>query len=100
MYPGPKVYLKGTDRQTISTGTGAPLTDNCGNQHGFVIKALCPAAQVIYVSGTLATCTAAAGYPMNDGETLTLEVQNENQIFALASAGSAQLAILPFAKNG
>lgn len=97
MYPGPRVRLKAADRQTVATGSAAALTDNSGNQHGFILKAICPAGQTIYL-GASAAVTTSTGYPMTDGETLTLEVANVSEIYAIADAVSAQLAILPFAK--
>ena len=77
------------------TGSAAQLTST-GNNHGLILKAICP-GQTIYIGTTIAV-TTATGYPMADGETLTLEIQNANQLFAISSSGTQSLAVLPYSR--
>lgn len=77
-----------------ASGVAAAQLPDSGNVHGVVVKAICP-GQTIYV-GADNTVTTANGYPMADGDTLTLEVRNANQIWHIASAAAQSLAVLPF----
>jgi hypothetical protein len=58
-----------------------------------VVKALCP-GQTVYV-GTSSAVTAADGYPLSDGETLTLEVKNGSDLWFIASAADQAVAFFP-----
>jgi hypothetical protein len=78
----------------VTVGAAAVQLTTSGNVHGVVIKAICP-GQTVYV-GVSSSVTTATGYPMADGETLTLEVQNANQVYAIASAATQSVAVLPF----
>jgi hypothetical protein len=78
----------------VAVGVAAVNVTASGNVRGVVLKAICP-GQVIYI-GADSGVTTATGYPMSDGETLTLEVRNANQIFAIASAAAQSLSVLPF----
>lgn len=62
--------------------------------HGVVVKALCP-GETIYL-GTSSAVTTADGYPMGDGETLTLNVKNANELYFIASAAAQAVAFVPF----
>jgi len=75
-------------------GTAVQLTSSGNVNGGVVIKALCP-GQTIYI-GTSSAVTTANGYPMSNGETLTLEVINANALWAIASAAAQEIAVLPF----
>jgi hypothetical protein len=88
------IHLVAPYRVTVG-GTAVQLTAS-GNVHGIVLKALCP-GQTMYI-GASSAVTTATGYPMSDGETLTLEVANANQIYAIASAAAQSVAVLPFAR--
>jgi hypothetical protein len=81
----------------VTVGVAAAQLTASGNVHGIVLKAVCP-GQTIYV-GTSAAVTTATGYPMVDGETLTLEIRNANQLFAIASAAAQSVAVLPFSRH-
>jgi hypothetical protein len=93
--PNPLVRLVAPYRVTV--GAAAVQLTASGNVHGIVLKAICP-GQTIYV-GVSSSVTTATGYPLSDGETLTLEVQNANQIYAIASAAAQSVAILPFERR-
>jgi hypothetical protein len=80
----------------VTVGVAAAVLTASGNVHGVILKAICP-GQTIYV-GASSAVTTATGYPMTDGETLTLEVRDANQIYAIASAAAQSLAVLPFAR--
>jgi hypothetical protein len=80
----------------VTVGAAAVQLTTSGNVHGIVLECLCP-GQTIYI-GASAAVTTATGYPMADGETLTLEVRNANQLFAIASAAGQSLAVLPFSR--
>ncbi len=82
-------------RNTVGA-TAAQLTST-GNNHGVILKAMCP-GHTIYL-GTTSAVTTATGYPMSDGETLTLEIANANQLYAIASAASQSLAVLPCSRD-
>lgn len=88
------VHLVAPYRVTVG-GTAVQLTAS-GNVTGLVIKAICP-GQTMYI-GAASTVTTLTGYPLADGETLTLEVTNANQIYAIASAASQSVAVLPFSR--
>lgn len=90
-YSGP-IQLKAPLRKAINTGAGQQLTST-GPVHGVIVKAICP-GQKVYVGD--ATVTTANGYPLGDGETLTLEVKNANQIYMTADADAQAVSILPF----
>lgn len=62
--------------------------------HGVIVKAICP-GQTVYV-GIANTVTAANGYPLYDGETLTFEVSNANQFWFIGSAAGQSVAFLPY----
>ncbi len=76
-------------------GTAVQLTSS-GNVHAVMIKAIC-VGQTIYI-GTSDQVTTSTGYPLADGDSLVLEVRNANQIYAIASASSQSLAVLPFSR--
>jgi hypothetical protein len=80
----------------VTVGAAAVQLTSSGNVHGFVLKAICP-GQTIYV-GVASTVTTATGYPLVDGETLTLEVRNANEVYAIASAASQSVAVLPYSR--
>lgn len=88
------IRIKAPTRNTVGA-TAAQLTAT-DNVHGVILKAICP-GQVIYL-GLDANVTTATGYPMVDGETLTLEVRNADQLYAIASAAAQSLAVLPFTR--
>jgi len=93
--PNPaKVNLVAPYRVTV--GAAAVQLTSSGNVHGVVVKAMCP-GQTIYI-GVSSAVTTATGYPMTDAETLTLEVRNANQIYAIASAPAQAVAVLPFTR--
>ena len=73
------------------------LGTDTGNVHGVIVKALCP-GQTVYLGKTVAV-TTSTGYPMTDGETLTLEVPNANQLAFIASAAGQAVSIVPFYRN-
>lgn len=78
----------------VTVGAAAGQLTASGNVHGLVLKAICP-GQTIYV-GVSSAVSTATGYPMSDGDTLTLEVRNASDIYAIASAAAQSLAVLPF----
>lgn len=80
----------------VTVGTTAVQLTSSGNVHGVVIKCICP-GQTVYI-GASSAVTTSTGYPMVDGETLTMEVRNANQIYAIASAAAQSVAVLPFAR--
>jgi hypothetical protein len=80
----------------VTVGAAAVQLTASGNVHGVVIKCLCP-GQTVYV-GTTSGVTTATGYPLVDGETLTLEIRNANQVYAIASAAAQSVAVLPFSR--
>jgi hypothetical protein len=88
------IHLVAPYRVTI--GAAAVQLTASGNVHGIVIKAICP-GQTIYI-GASSAVTTSTGYPMVDGETLTLEAANANQIYAIASAAAQSVAVLPYAR--
>lgn len=88
------VRLVAPYRVTVG-GTAVQITAS-GNVHGVVVKALSP-GQTVYI-GISDAVTTATGYPMVDGETLTLEVRNANQLYAIASAAAQSVAVLPFSR--
>jgi hypothetical protein len=61
--------------------------------HTVVVKALCP-GQTIYV-GTSSGVTTANGYPLADGEFLTFEVKNANQLWFISDAAAQAVAFFP-----
>lgn len=65
--------------------------------HGVVVKAICP-GQTIYVGNSTAV-TTATGYPLADGESITFEVSNINQLWFIASAALQSVALLPYVWN-
>lgn len=80
----------------VTVGATAVQLTTSGNVHGVVIKAIAP-GQVVYI-GASAAVTTATGYPMADGDTLTLEVRNANQVWAIASAAAQSVSVLPFSR--
>lgn len=80
----------------VTVGATAVQVTTSGNVHGIVLKALAP-GQTIYI-GASSAVTTSTGYPMSDGETLTLEVRNANQLYAIASAAAQSVAVLPFTR--
>jgi hypothetical protein len=80
----------------VTVGAAAVQLTASGNVHGIVVKALSP-GQTVYI-GASSAVTTATGYPMVDGETLTLEVRNADQLYAIASAASQAVAVLPFSR--
>jgi hypothetical protein len=80
----------------VTVGAAAVQLTTSGNVHGIVIKAMCP-GQTIYI-GASSAVTTATGYPMVDGETLSLEATNANQVYAIASAGGQSVAVLPYSR--
>ena len=88
------VRLKAAFRETVDDSAAALTSVKC---HGVVLKAICP-GQTIYI-GADATVSAANGYPMSDGETLSLEVFDVAEIWAIASAADQHLAVLPYARH-
>lgn len=81
----------------VTVGASAVQLTASGNVNGgVVVKAICP-GQTVYV-GTSAAVTTANGYPLSDGETLTLEVSNADKVFAIASAAAQSVAVLPFSR--
>jgi hypothetical protein len=78
----------------VTVGAAAAQLTSSGNVHGIVLKAICP-GQTIYV-GVSSSVTTGTGYPMSDGETLTLEVRNASDVYAIASAAAQSVAVLPF----
>jgi hypothetical protein len=61
--------------------------------HVLVVKAICP-GQTMYV-GTSSGVTTATGYPLADGETVTLEVKNASDLWFIASAAAQAVAFFP-----
>lgn len=92
-----RMVISAPYRVAVNSGAAAALT-TAGNKHGFVLKAMCP-GQVIYI-GVSSSVTTANGYPMNDGETLTLEVKDAAELYAIADADNQSLAVLPFTQLG
>jgi len=81
----------------VTVGTSAEQVTDSGNVNGgVVIKAICP-GQTIYV-GVSSSVTTSTGYPLSDGETLTLEVRNANALYVIASAAAQSVAVLPFSR--
>lgn len=58
--------------------------------HGVIIKALSTNTGTIYVG--LVGVTAATGYPLDAGETVTIPVDNANKVYAIASVDNQGLA--------
>jgi hypothetical protein len=65
--------------------------------HGVVVKTICP-GQVIYL-GTSNGVTTATGFPLYDGESMSFEVSNLNQLWFIASAAAQAVAFLPYVFN-
>jgi len=77
----------------LAVGTSSVQGSNVAC-HGVIVKALCP-GQTVYL-GVAADVTTATGYPMGDGETLTLEVKNVNELWFIASAAAQAVSLVPF----
>lgn len=92
---GASVQLVAPYRVTVGA-TAVQLTNSTNVNGGVVIKAICP-GQTLYI-GISSAVTTSTGYPMSDGETLTLEVRNANQLYAIASAAAQSVAVLPFSR--
>lgn len=92
--PSAPIKLRAPYQVIIST-TPQPLASSTA-VHGIVLKAISPGA-TIYI-GTSSALTATDGYPLSDGDTLTLEVREASEIYAMATA-TARLAIMPYRRN-
>lgn len=88
------IRLTAPYRVTVGA-TAVQLTSSGNVNGGVVVKALVP-GQTMYLG--LSGVTTATGYPMADYETLTLEVSNANQLYAIASAAAQSVAVLPFSR--
>lgn len=81
----------------VTVGVAAVQLTSSGNVNGGVcVKALAP-GQTLYL-GVSAAVTTATGWPMTDNESLCLEVNNANQVWAIASAAAQSVAVLPFSR--
>lgn len=81
----------------VAVGVTAVQLTTSGNVNGGVcVKALVP-GQTLYL-GVSAAVTTATGWPMTDNESLCLEVNNANQLWAIASAAAQSVAVLPFSR--
>jgi len=78
----------------VTVGVAAVQLTSNGTVHGQLIKALCP-GQTIYIGRTSAV-TTLTGYPLADMETLTLEVADVSELWAIADAAAQEVAILPY----
>lgn len=93
---GTRAPVRVTAPYRVAVGTSAaPLTSSGNVNGGVVIRAICP-GQIIYIG--VAGVTTSNGFPLSDGETLTLEVRDANQIYAIASAAAQSVAVLPFSR--
>jgi hypothetical protein len=82
----------------VTVGTAAVALTGSGNVHGMVIRAIAGTGETIYI-GASSAVTTSTGYPMTNGETLTLEVRNATDIYAIASASSQSVSVLPFVRR-
>lgn len=80
----------------VTVGTSAGQLTSSGNVRGVIIKAICP-GQTIYI-GTSSAVTTSTGYPLADGDSLTLEIRNASDIYAIASAAAQSVSVLPFGR--
>lgn len=72
-------------------GTSVQNLGSTGVVRGVTLKAICP-GETIYI-GIDSAVTTTDGFPMTDNETLYLEVNNPNQIWAIATASSQRLVV-------
>jgi len=78
-------------RQTVGVAAVQGANVPC---HGVVVKAIAP-GQTIDV-GVSSAVASGAGWPLSDGETLTFEVTNLNQLWFIASAAGQAIAYFPY----
>jgi hypothetical protein len=80
-------------RQAVGAAAVQVTSSNPVNG-GIVVRAICP-GQTIYL-GVSSAVTTANGFPLSDGDIITLGVRDANLLYAIASAAAQELAILPF----
>lgn len=80
----------------VTVGASAVQLTTSGNVRGVILKAIAPGQTVDL--GTSSAVTTSNGYPMVDGETLTLEIRDAAQVYAVASAANQAVVVFPFVR--
>lgn len=84
-------------RKAVSNGAAVQMAISGARCHLYIVKAICP-GQKIYL-GTDNTVDAATGYPMVDGETLTMEPEAINDLWHYGSGAGCSLSVWPFVRR-
>jgi hypothetical protein len=74
-----------------------PLPSTGTAIRGVTLKAMSP-GQTIYI-GTSNALTASSGFPLSDGDSIGIEVNNANQIYVMATANNQRLAVLAYRRQ-
>jgi hypothetical protein len=69
-----------------------------GTVLGVTLKAMSPNGNFIYLGSSNAVNTNS-GWPLADGDTITIEVSNANQLWAVSTASNQRIAILPYRRQ-
>lgn len=75
----------------VATQFALPVT--LSRSHLYIVKAMCPGSR-IYL-GTDNTVSSSTGYPMDDGETLTMEPVQLTALWHIGGASDA-ISVFPF----
>lgn len=81
----------------VAVGVTAVQLTSSGAVHSLIIKAIC-VGQTVYI-GASSAVTTSTGYPLADGETLTIESRDANQYWAIASAVAQAVSVFPFTRG-
>lgn len=82
-------------RASVTTSAAAlALPGGQARSHLYILKAICP-SDVIYL-GTSSAVTSSDGYPLQNGESITVEARDVTSLYAISGAGACSLAVWPW----